>query len=220
MKEPQNKGPAKENSSPRARNSAFEQSIRFLKSKDYSEAELRIKLLGRHFDETEIEETVARLKNIQYLNDTRLIESLVKRELANGKSQKVIARLLIKRKLNNVGCSNTNLPNKITSDEETFLDDHSIEVSRKPTKVIKELFDSLKESDQIQISETKDKIVRKLCQKAKNRAGNFLSYKQKACRAIASKGIAADWSEIQSFDALIQEVWSENTTEDFKIDSF
>lgn len=220
MKELQNKGPAKENSSPRARNSAFEQAIRFLKSKDYSEAELRLKLRGRQYDETEIEETINRLKNIQYLNDTRLTESLVKRELLNGKSPKVIAQLLTKRKLNNSGSSSSNLTNETNRDNEAFLEDHTYESSKKPTKVVKELLDSLKECDQLLISETKEKIVRQLCQKAKNKTGNFLSYKQKVCRAIASKGIAADWSEIQTFDALIQEVWSENASQDFKIDSF
>ncbi|QXE86135.1 recombination regulator RecX [Geomonas nitrogeniifigens] len=67
------------------RGSAFDCSLRVLTLRDHSEGELRKKLSGKGYEEGEIEASVARMKELGYLDDLRFARSFASSALRNGK---------------------------------------------------------------------------------------------------------------------------------------
>ena len=67
------------------RGSAFDSSLKILSLRDHSEAELRRKLAGKGYEEQGIEESVARLKELGYLDDLRFARSFASSALRNGR---------------------------------------------------------------------------------------------------------------------------------------
>ncbi|QWV96958.1 recombination regulator RecX [Geomonas nitrogeniifigens] len=67
------------------RGSAFDCSLRVLTLRDHSEGELRKKLSGKGYQEGEIEASVARMKELGYLDDLRFARSFASSALRNGK---------------------------------------------------------------------------------------------------------------------------------------
>lgn len=67
------------------RGSAFDSSLKILALRDHSEAELRRKLAGKGYEEQTIEESVARLKELGYLDDLRFARSFASSSLRNGR---------------------------------------------------------------------------------------------------------------------------------------
>jgi regulatory protein len=67
------------------RGSAFDCSLRVLSLRDHSEAELRRKLKEKGYEQQEIEESVARLHGLGYLDDTRFARLFACSALRNGR---------------------------------------------------------------------------------------------------------------------------------------
>lgn len=67
------------------RGTAFDSSLKILSLRDHSEAELRRKLTAKGYEEQGIEESVARLKELGYLDDLRFARSFASSALRNGR---------------------------------------------------------------------------------------------------------------------------------------
>ena len=67
------------------RGSAFDCSLRVLALRDHSEAELRRKLKEKGYQEPEIEDSVARLTALSYLDDARFARLFASSALRNGR---------------------------------------------------------------------------------------------------------------------------------------
>jgi regulatory protein len=67
------------------RSSPFDSSLKILALRDHSEAELRRKLAGKGYEEQGIEESVARLKELGYLDDLRFARFFASSSLRNGR---------------------------------------------------------------------------------------------------------------------------------------
>jgi len=67
------------------RGSPFDCSLRVLALRDHAEAELSRKLKEKGYREEEIEETVARLKQLGYIDDARFARSFASSALRNGR---------------------------------------------------------------------------------------------------------------------------------------
>jgi regulatory protein len=65
--------------------SPFDCSLRVLALREHSEAELRRKLKLKGYDEPGIEESVARLKELGYLDDERFARSFAESSMRNGR---------------------------------------------------------------------------------------------------------------------------------------
>ncbi|HJV66387.1 MAG TPA: regulatory protein RecX [Geomonas sp.] len=63
----------------------FDSSLRILSLRDHSEAELRRKLKEKGYEEAGIEESVARLKELGYLDDVRFARHFVCSAVRNGR---------------------------------------------------------------------------------------------------------------------------------------
>lgn len=64
---------------------AFDCSLRMLGLRDHSEAELCRKLAAKGYEEAEIEASVARLKELGYLDDLRFARAFASSALRNGR---------------------------------------------------------------------------------------------------------------------------------------
>ena len=67
------------------RGSAFDCSLRVLSLRDHSEAELRRKLKEKGYEQPQIEESVARLKLLGYLDDIRFARLFASSAMRNGR---------------------------------------------------------------------------------------------------------------------------------------
>ncbi|QXE90446.1 recombination regulator RecX [Geomonas subterranea] len=67
------------------RGTAFDCCLRILTLRDHSEGELRKKLSAKGYQEPEIEASVARVKELGYLDDLRFARSYASSALRNGK---------------------------------------------------------------------------------------------------------------------------------------
>ncbi|WP_224983620.1 regulatory protein RecX [Geomonas agri] len=67
------------------RGTALECSLRVLTLRDHSEGELRKKLSGKGYEESDIEAAVGRMKELGYLDDLRFARSFASSALRNGK---------------------------------------------------------------------------------------------------------------------------------------
>lgn len=67
------------------KSSAFDCSLRVLGIRDHSEAELKRKLSAKGYEEGEIEASIARLKELGYLDDLRFARAFASSALRNGK---------------------------------------------------------------------------------------------------------------------------------------
>jgi regulatory protein len=80
------------------RASAFDCSLRILTLRDHAEAELRRKLERRGYQEEEVEASVARLKELGYLDDLRFARSYAASLLRNGKGYGVRLKMELSRR--------------------------------------------------------------------------------------------------------------------------
>ena len=67
------------------RASAFDCALRVLALRDHSEAELRRKLKAKGYDEPEVTESVTRLQELGYLDDTRFARCFAESSIRNGR---------------------------------------------------------------------------------------------------------------------------------------
>ena len=79
------------------KHSAFEQALRFLDRRAYSEAELRRKLTRFPYLEAEISAAIAECRRRRYVNDDELARELVENLLARGNGPRLI-RLKLRRR--------------------------------------------------------------------------------------------------------------------------
>ena len=80
------------------RGSPFDCSLRMLALRDHSEAELRKKLGGKGYREQEIEESVARLKELGYLDDLRFARGFASSAMRNGRGYGTRLKLELARR--------------------------------------------------------------------------------------------------------------------------
>jgi regulatory protein len=80
------------------RGSPFDCSLRVLALREHSEAELRRKLKEKGYDEEGIEESVARLKELGYLDDARFAKSFAESSIRNGRGYGVRLKLELARR--------------------------------------------------------------------------------------------------------------------------
>ena len=67
------------------RASAFDCSLRVLSLRDHSEAELRRKLKEKGYEQQQIEESIARLRDLGYLDDARFARLFASSAMRNGR---------------------------------------------------------------------------------------------------------------------------------------
>ncbi|MBE6366583.1 MAG: regulatory protein RecX [Lentisphaerae bacterium] len=79
--------------------SAWEQTLRWLDIKWYSESKLREKLNSRHYPVAEIEEAIARCREYNLINDAMLAEEFAKSQSARGRGSRRIAHELYRHGL-------------------------------------------------------------------------------------------------------------------------
>ncbi|WP_026841611.1 regulatory protein RecX [Citrifermentans bremense] len=80
------------------RGSAFDCCLRVLALRDHAEAELRRKLERKGYQEEEVEASVARLKELGYLDDLRFARSFAASQLRNGKGYGVRLKMELARR--------------------------------------------------------------------------------------------------------------------------
>ncbi|HEY5512206.1 MAG TPA: regulatory protein RecX [Geomonas sp.] len=80
------------------RGSAFDCSLRVLALREHSEAELRRKLKEKGYDEEGIEGSIARLKELGYLDDARFARSFAGSAIRNGRGYGVRLKLELARR--------------------------------------------------------------------------------------------------------------------------
>jgi regulatory protein len=78
--------------------SPFDCSLRVLALRDHSEAELRRKLKDKGYQEEGIEQSVARLKELGYLDDARFARSFAASALRNGRGYGARLKLELARR--------------------------------------------------------------------------------------------------------------------------
>lgn len=76
----------------------FDCALRILGLRDHSEAELTRKLASRGYEPQEIQATVARLKELNYLDDLRFARGFAESSLRNGRRVGVSLRLELSRR--------------------------------------------------------------------------------------------------------------------------
>ena len=80
------------------RSSAFDCSLRVLALRDHSEAELRRKLSAKGYEDEEIGAAVARLFELNYLDDLRFARSFASSALRNGRGYGVRLKMELSRR--------------------------------------------------------------------------------------------------------------------------
>ena len=80
------------------RGSPFDCSLRVLALRDHSEAELRRKLKEKGYEEPGIEESVARLKELGYLDDARFARLFASSAIRNGRGYGARLKLELARR--------------------------------------------------------------------------------------------------------------------------
>jgi len=80
------------------RGSPFDCSLRVLSLRDHSEAELRRKLKEKGYQEEEIEESIARVKALGYIDDARFARSFASSAIRNGRGYGARLKLELTRR--------------------------------------------------------------------------------------------------------------------------
>jgi len=76
----------------------FNYAIKLLSKKDYFEKELKDKLISKFGTIVEVENTLKRLKDLKYIDDSRITEQFIRSQLKKGNGE-----YLIKKKLEEKG---------------------------------------------------------------------------------------------------------------------
>ena len=80
------------------RGSSFDCALRVLALRDHSEAELRRKLSQKGYEPAEVAESVARLHELSYLDDTRFARSFAESSIRNGRGYGARLKLELSRR--------------------------------------------------------------------------------------------------------------------------